>query len=625
VLGLGRRFGGGRGLGAHRRRGLDGAALLALRHVDDDRAPGFGHVIARERVDAAEVAVAEVELLADLDQVVALAHAVAATHQAALAQHALDVLARAPDHALDLLGLEQVDARRLGVEAARHDDLQDLPRLQPRLRVEVVPRDDAVPRDPEGLAEPARAGRAGDLEEHQARVRVRRHQRHRGARTRARRGLGLAAGGRDQQDGVALELGGVVELVEAAQRGLGGAMALGDLREGLAVADAVLAALAAAAVPAEPAGALLKQRELVLRDPQRGALAGRGALADQVGVELLEHRQVLTERPGHAAQRGRGRGLHARQVDRRQAARKVRPDVEGRAVATDDRGGDDLRHVHRRRVRQAALLLAQRPEVVGVAARHAGHHQAVAGVEGGERHLPRAEADAQVLEVGGGGVRGPLDVVALVDPVVALEPVDPPGALHELPHAGGADPRSHSGVEAALGHRHEHEVLGHADLLQDRAQDVLVAVHAADPALDQGLTARVVAEVLEVRDRLLVPAHRQVGQCQRGHPRLGRRGDDRRAGTDREVLALEVRQVLAWARLGVVSPRRVGLVDRRAVGASAANRVAAAARDHQRPDPLAHVLACADRTDRRQQPQAHEGEEKMFAASAQGGGHSWRR
>jgi hypothetical protein len=112
--------------------------------------------------------------------------------------------------------------------------------------------------------------------------------------------------------------------------------------------------------------------------------------------------------------------------------------------------------------------------------------------------------------------------VALVDPVVALEAVDAAGALHELPHAGGADPRADLRVEAALGHGDEHEVLGTPTSLEDRPQDVLVAGHAADPALDQRLPARVVAEVLEVRDGLLVPAHREVGQLQRGHPRLGR-------------------------------------------------------------------------------------------------------
>jgi hypothetical protein len=214
-----------------------------------------------------------------------------------------------------------------------------------------------------------------------------------------------------------------------------------------------------------------------------------------MGVELLDQRDVLADQFRDRGELGGGRGLDGGPVHGREGARQLAGDAEGAAVATDQRGGDDLRDVHGRGVGEAALELAQRPEVVGVGPRDGGHDQRGAAVERGEGHLPRAEAGPQVLQVGGGGVGGALDVVALVDPVAALEAVDAAGALHELPHAGGADPRADLGVEAALGEGDEQQVLGDADLLEDRAQQVLVAVHAAQPAADQRLTLGVVAEV----------------------------------------------------------------------------------------------------------------------------------
>ena len=233
-----------------------------------------------------------------------------------------------------------------------------------------------------------------------------------------------------------------------------------------------------------------QQLALAARQAHGGhaALAGHG-VPDHGRIEQLEFLERALGQLGETAQVDRALERDLVELHRLVQRHLVETVLAG--VAGDREHRHELRHV--------VLGLAgqvQVPVVGGALALDRAQHRAFAGVVRSQRQRPVAEDAVEVLQVARGGHRGLLGILALVHPLVHVEPEHARGGAQELPRADGGGVGSRMDVETALHEHQVNEIRGQALLLEDRPEQVHVAARPLEPALER--RAAVAGEELDV-------------------------------------------------------------------------------------------------------------------------------
>ena len=358
-----------------------------------------------------------------------------------------------------------------------------------------------------------------------------------------------ARGYREQH--AATERTAAAEMVRARELGRRDGVLLGDVTQGLALAHAV----AHGQVDLRQFGALT---ETALDDLALALGHAHGGNAVRTGEHGGARRRIQLPQLLIAAVRelrDRTQIDHALQRDFVEAHGVVEFDVTEAVldrVARDRERGHELRHIRLGLLREAQLPIVRRALVFDGT-----HDRALAGVVGRQRQRPVTEDPVQVLQVARRGDRGLLGILALVDPLVDVQPEQARGRTHELPRPHGRGIRARVDVEAALDEHEMHQIGRQAFLLEHIAEQLHVAARALEPAFERAAAGpgeeRDVLEYVGVHLELDVLDGRLIedGGLARGLRRLGGRGGgpgDRRSHGRARALARGRRRRVDQAR-----------------------------------------------------------------------------